>query len=249
MRWPACWACCWSCSIIVGVLAAVFVAGVVTVVAQALELDVEWILAVVGALATLAIATGIVYGIYRVIPANPPTTRSARLPAILVGVAIAVMTLLYSIISPWLVSGFQAFGVMASVFVALVWLRVVFLAMVYGAAMARYRDFVAAAEALGEAKPDAFATHYAIEQEEERAQTRARRRARHRTSPGTGCRSHQCDGRAGGHRRRSARGAIRRRRLTHLARPRPGDRRQPVSDARRGRLRAAGAPEPGWRRT
>jgi uncharacterized BrkB/YihY/UPF0761 family membrane protein len=156
--------------IIVGVLAAVLVAGVVTVVARALALDSEWILTIGGAVATLMVATGIVYGIYRVIPANPPASSSARLPAVLVGVAIAGMTLLYGIISPWLVSGFQTFGVMASVFVALVWLRVVFLAMIYGAAMARYRDFVAAATILGEAEPDSYATTFALEQEAERAE-------------------------------------------------------------------------------
>ena len=155
--------------IIVGVLAAVFVAGVVTVIARALELDTEWILAAAGALGTLLIATAIAYGIYRVMPANPPAARSARLPAALVGVAIALMTLLYSVISPWLVSGLEAFGVMASVFVALVWLRVVFMAMVYGAAMARYRDFVAAAAILGEAEPDAYATARALAQEADRA--------------------------------------------------------------------------------
>ena len=155
--------------IIVGVLAAVFVAGVLTVVARALAIDSEWVLTVAGSVATLAIATGIVYGVYRAIPANPPAAHSARLPAILVGAVIAAMTLLFSVISPWLVSGFQAFGVMASVFVALIWLRVVFLAMVYGAAMARYRDFVAAAQTLGEAEPDAVAMTYAIDQEEERA--------------------------------------------------------------------------------
>jgi len=154
--------------VIVGVLAAVFVAGILTVVAQALELDAEWIISVIGAIVTLALATGIAYGIYRVMPANPPTSHSARLPAILVGIAIALMTLLYSVISPWLVSGFQMFGVMASVFVALVWLRVVFLAMVYGAAMARYRDFVLAARELGEADPDTYATEYALTEEAER---------------------------------------------------------------------------------
>jgi uncharacterized BrkB/YihY/UPF0761 family membrane protein len=155
--------------IIVGVLAAVFVAGVVTVLAHALELDGEWILAVGSAVATFVIAAAIVYGIYRVIPSNPPSGRSARLPAGLVGGAIALMTLLFGALSPWLVSGFQAFGVMASVFVALVWLRVVFLAMIYGAAMARYRDFIAAAIVLGEVDPEAYATRYALDQEAERA--------------------------------------------------------------------------------
>ncbi len=101
-------------------------------------------------------------------PANPPSAHAARVPAILVGVAIAAMTLFYSFISPWLVSGFQAFGVMASVFVALIWLRVVFLAMIYGAAMARYRDYVAAATEMGEAEPDAFATDHVLAEEADR---------------------------------------------------------------------------------
>jgi uncharacterized BrkB/YihY/UPF0761 family membrane protein len=139
------------------------------VVAEALQLDVEWVLAAGGALAALIVAGLIVYAVYRVIPSNPPSARSARLPAALVGMAVAGMTLLYSLLSPWLVSSFQAFGVAASIFAALLWLRLVFLAMVYGAAMARYRDFVLAATLLGEAEPDAYATSYVMEQEEERA--------------------------------------------------------------------------------
>lgn len=154
--------------VIVGVLAAVFVSGVVTVVAQALELDAEGLLTAVGAALTLILATLLVYGIYRVMPANPPTAHAARLPAILVGVAIALMTLFYSIISPWLVSGFQMFGVMASVFVALIWLRVVFLAMIYGAAMARYRDYVLVAGELDLGEADVVATNHALAEEAER---------------------------------------------------------------------------------
>jgi uncharacterized BrkB/YihY/UPF0761 family membrane protein len=152
--------------IIVAVLAAVILAGVVTVIARALALDAEWILTTVSVIVTMVLAAAIVYAIYRVIPANPPDASSARLPAVLVGIAIAAMTLLYSVLSPWLVSGFQMFGVMASVFVALVWLRVVFLAMVYGAAMARYRDYVLAAGQLGEEAPDRFATEHALAEEQ-----------------------------------------------------------------------------------
>ena len=100
----------------------------------------EWLLAIVNAALTLALASGITYGIYRVMPSSPPTAASARVPALLVGVSIGLMTLLYGLLSPWLISGYQVFGVMASVFVALVWLRVLFMAMTYGAALARYRD-------------------------------------------------------------------------------------------------------------
>ncbi len=62
------------------------------------------------------------------------------MPAVLVGLAVGLLTLLYGLISPWLVSSFQALGAMASVFVALLWLRLVFMAILLGAAMARYRD-------------------------------------------------------------------------------------------------------------
>ena len=126
--------------VIVGVLAAVVVAGALSVVAQALGVDAEWLLALVSSVLTVALAAGITFGIYRVLPASPPSAVSARMPALLVGTAIGLMTLFYGLISPWLVSGFEMFGVMASVFVALVWLRVVFMAMIYGAAFARYRD-------------------------------------------------------------------------------------------------------------
>ncbi len=129
--------------IIVGVLAAVFLAGVVP------SWHRRWRSTASGSspwpgprprwLSRPASSTA---SIASCLPTRPPVMR-ARRPAMLVGVAIAAMTLLFSVLSPWLVSGFQAFGVIASVFVALVWLRVVFLAMVYGAAMARYRDYVA----------------------------------------------------------------------------------------------------------
>jgi uncharacterized BrkB/YihY/UPF0761 family membrane protein len=134
---------------VVGVLAGVLVAGVVSVVAQALGIDESRLLGLVGGVSALAVATAIVFAVYRIIPAAPPSARAASLPALLVGTAIGLMTLLYSVISPWLVSGYQAFGVMASVFVALIWLRVVFLAMIYGAAMAKHRDSSMALETAG----------------------------------------------------------------------------------------------------
>ncbi|MFV2064682.1 MAG: YhjD/YihY/BrkB family envelope integrity protein [Chloroflexota bacterium] len=160
--------------VIVAVLAVVIVAGVLTVVTRALGVDAQWVLTVAGGVLALALATGLAYGIYRVMPANPPTAHSARLPALAVGIVIAAMTLFYGLISPWLVSGFAAFGVMASVFVALVWLRVVFMAMIYGAAAARYRDYVAMARHLGESEPDDAATRHIIELEQSQADAETR---------------------------------------------------------------------------
>ncbi|MFV2061900.1 MAG: YihY/virulence factor BrkB family protein [Chloroflexota bacterium] len=153
-------------AVIMGVLGAVFAAGVLTVVASALQLDAARLLGTVGSLMTLVLAGTLVYGIYRLLPANPPSARSARLPAILVGLAIGALTLFYGVISPWLVSGFQAFGVMAAVFVALVWLRFVFLALVYGAAMARYRDCVVLATHPGFDHSEAAATGQARSEQE-----------------------------------------------------------------------------------
>jgi membrane protein len=155
--------------VIFGVLAAVFIAGVVTVIARALALDTEWILTAIGTMATLLGAAALVYGIYRIVPANPPAPSSARLPAILVGIAIGLMTLFYGLISPWLVTSYEAFGVLASVFVALIWLRIVFLAMIYGAAMARYRDYVAIATSAGADEPEQLATDHVMAREAERA--------------------------------------------------------------------------------
>lgn len=126
--------------IVVAILAAVLLGGVVTVIAGALGLDENRALAVVGGLGALAGAACLTYAAYRIIPAAPPSRRAAIYPAVLVGIVIGLMTILYGVISPWLVSGYQMYGVLASVFVALVWLRVVFMAMVYGAAMARHMD-------------------------------------------------------------------------------------------------------------
>lgn len=154
--------------VIVAVLAAVLMAGVVTVAVQALGLDSEWALGLLSGTVTLVVASALVYGVYRLLPAKPPAARSALLPAALVGLVIGAMTLLYSYISPWLVSGYQAFGVVASTFVALVWLRLTFVAIVYGAAFARYRDLVAEAAATGRRHPDRAATRFALAEERRR---------------------------------------------------------------------------------
>ena len=58
---------------------------------------------------------------------------------------------------------------MASVFVALVWLRLVFMAMIYGAAAARYRDQVALAVHLGHGNPHRAATQRLRSEEMARA--------------------------------------------------------------------------------
>ena len=57
--------------IIAGALAALVVSGVVTVIARALAIDVVWLHGVVGGLLTLAGATALTYGTYRLLPTAP----------------------------------------------------------------------------------------------------------------------------------------------------------------------------------
>lgn len=155
--------------IIAAVIVAVTGVGILDAVATELGLDANLLLSAAAVVAVVLLVTGLVYGVYRVLPANPPTAHSARAPAVAAGLFIAAMTLFYSLVSPWLVSSFETFGVMASVFVALVWLRLVFMAMIYGAAAARFRDQVALAVHLGHTNPRRAATQRLRSEEMARA--------------------------------------------------------------------------------
>lgn len=77
--------------------------------------------------------------VYVVVPAGGPSLRSARLPALAAGTLIGLLTALFGVVAPYLVRGFAALGVIASVFVALVWLNFVFQLVLYGAAWACIR--------------------------------------------------------------------------------------------------------------
>jgi membrane protein len=77
--------------------------------------------------------------VYEVVPVAGPSFRAARVPAVVAGIAIGLLTTLFSVLAPLLVRGFAALGVIASVFVALVWLNFIFQALLYGAAWACIR--------------------------------------------------------------------------------------------------------------
>src|SRR5262249_21666361 len=64
--------------------------------------------------------------LYVIVPANGPSWRAAAVPGIVAGAGIGLLTALFSLVAPLLVNGFAALGVIASVFVALVWLNFVF---------------------------------------------------------------------------------------------------------------------------
>jgi membrane protein len=95
-----------------------------------------WALAVVGAMAVAFLAALVVYV---AIPPDGPTFRQAFWPAVVVGIVIGLFTSLFGLISPLLVRHWLAFGIVGSVFIALIWFNLVFQALIYGAAWARIR--------------------------------------------------------------------------------------------------------------
>ncbi|HEU5204520.1 MAG TPA: YihY/virulence factor BrkB family protein [Candidatus Limnocylindrales bacterium] len=84
---------------------------------------------------------------YRVLPPKAPRWRSILPPAILVGIAITVLTQIFTFLVPFLVGAAAIAGSLASAFIALAWLSFSFQALLYGASWVRVAELRAAAEA------------------------------------------------------------------------------------------------------
>jgi membrane protein len=82
---------------------------------------------------------------YRVLPPKAPRWRSILPPAILVGIAITLLTQLFTTLVPFLVGAAAIAGSLASAFVALAWLSFSFQALLYGASWVRVAELRAAA--------------------------------------------------------------------------------------------------------
>ena len=82
---------------------------------------------------------------YRVLPPKAPSWRSILPPAILVGIAITLLTQLFTALVPFLVGAAAIAGSLASAFVALAWLSFSFQALLYGASWVRVAELRAAA--------------------------------------------------------------------------------------------------------
>ena len=82
---------------------------------------------------------------YRVLPPKAPRWRSILPPAILVGIAITLLTQLFATLVPFLVGAAAIAGSLASAFVALAWLSFSFQALLYGASWVRVAELRAAA--------------------------------------------------------------------------------------------------------
>ncbi len=107
-------------------------------------------LSVLGAALTTAVFVAVAWLVYVIVPTEGPGPRTAFLPAVAVGVAVGALTALYSALTPLLVGSAAGIGILAALFGALVWLRLAFLFLVYGAAWARIRRD---RQRLPEAKP------------------------------------------------------------------------------------------------
>ncbi len=90
-------------------------------------------------LVALGVMVIVVLAIYLLVPAAPPSWRAALPPAIAAGIGIGVLTNLFGLLAPLLIGGMLAFGVIATVFGALVWLSLSYQILLYGAAWARMR--------------------------------------------------------------------------------------------------------------
>jgi membrane protein len=90
-------------------------------------------------LVSALVITIIIGAVYRVVPNVRVPFRALLPPAVLVGVAIAVMTQLFVFIAPRLVGALEVFGSFAAVFAALAWMSLGFQALLMGAAWTRER--------------------------------------------------------------------------------------------------------------
>jgi membrane protein len=87
----------------------------------------------------LMVIVAVVFAAYVFVPASPPSWRAALPPAVVAGVGIGILTNAFSLLTPWLIGGLLAFGVIATVFGALIWLSLSYQILLYGAAWARIR--------------------------------------------------------------------------------------------------------------
>jgi membrane protein len=102
------------------------------------------------ALFLMVLAIVIALAMYRLLPPSAPRWRSVVVPAVVVGIAVVVLSQVFTALVPRLVGVAALAGSLASAFIALAWLSFTFQAVLYGAAWVRVRD--EAADAAGSAR-------------------------------------------------------------------------------------------------
>ncbi|MEO8626268.1 MAG: YhjD/YihY/BrkB family envelope integrity protein [Candidatus Limnocylindrales bacterium] len=98
-----------------------------------------FVLSYAAPLMTLAVMILLTLAAYLFVPTAPPSLRAALWPAVAAGIAIGILTNLFSLLAPLLIGGLSGFGIVATVFGALVWLNFSYQILLYGAAWARVR--------------------------------------------------------------------------------------------------------------
>jgi len=88
----------------------------------------------------IAVTTLATAAVYRFLPAGTPSWRSIAVPTIVVAIALAIATRLFVFVAPRLIGAAAILGTLATVFVALAWLGIVFQAILIGAAWIRARS-------------------------------------------------------------------------------------------------------------
>ena len=96
--------------------------------------------AYLGPILALTVMVFIVLAVYLFVPTAPPSLRAALPPAIAAGVGIGILTNVFSLLAPLLIGGLLAFGVIATVFGAFIWLSLSYQILLFGAAWARIRQ-------------------------------------------------------------------------------------------------------------
>lgn len=88
-----------------------------------------------------ALATSIgVAAVYRYMPAHHPRWKAIRLPAVLVGVGVALLTQAFAFIAPRLIGIAALYGAIAAVFAVLAWLSIMAQLLLIGLIWVRFRE-------------------------------------------------------------------------------------------------------------
>jgi len=93
--------------------------------------------------------------IYRAVPARHVPWSAIRLPAVVVGIALMLLTQLFSLIAPRLIGVASVYGTFVAIFAAMVWLSSGFQILLMGAAWVADRVNVAAAATVAESQSNA----------------------------------------------------------------------------------------------
>jgi membrane protein len=88
---------------------------------------------------TAAIFAGVVAVIYRMVPTETPSWRAIRRPAVVAGIALAVLTGIFAVLTPRLIGALHVYAAFVAVFAAMIWLSFLAQALLVGAAWVHRR--------------------------------------------------------------------------------------------------------------